>query len=194
MLQPNIKCKIDIFISEEYTQIHEVASTLYGDDPSELISKTYESILKGNETPWLLKSIETDKLYLFFFMAMKYQRSNIFKDLKKLKYNELTSEVPNPSNEDDIAKQEDIENYDEILKSVDRLLFKGKINWYQHRIFYLFYDFDSIINIKDMSTEDILFYRKMSLRKMEKFLGISYVTIHYAIKEVKKKLDLNNIK
>ena len=186
-----IKKAIDDFITENYTQINEVATTLYY-DPSELISITYESIINGNVTKWLIESIETDKLYLYFFIAMRNQSINLFKKKQKLKYSDLEiTDVEDDDEKDDFIES-NIESFNALLQQVDVLLSKNIITWYQHRIFNLFYNFDEMIDIKDMSKEDVAYYRKMSLRKMEKFLGISYVSIHYVLSLIKKELNKMN--
>jgi hypothetical protein len=137
--------------------------------------------VSGNETNWLKESFSTERIYLFFYIAMRNQRNNIYKERKKLKYNEL------PLNTNIIDEvDDDIEKYNHLLDIVKDLKRKGSITEYQHRIFQLFYEPEAIIRINKV--DDIHALRSMSLRKMEDMTGINFVSVHYSLKIVINKI------
>lgn len=180
MITTEYKRILDTFIRNEYKTIRDVAKTLYN-EPDELISITYESIVNGNETEWLKESFSTHRIYLFFYISMRNQRNNIYKEKKNLKRTDLKENMKIID-----EKNEDIEKYNEILNIVKDLKNNRNITEYQYRIFYLFYSPESLIKINRVN--DIHELRNMSLRKLEDLTGINYVSIHYSLKQVINKI------
>ena len=182
MITKPYKKILDTFIALEYKTIKEVATTLHN-QPDELINITYESIVNGNETKWLKESFNSNRIYLYFYISLRNQRNMIYRRSKQLKY----ADDMDVSNIEDNSLDDDwISKYDEIINMVKALKTNGSINFYQERIFMLFYAPEKIIDIDKV--DDIHALRNMSLRKLADITNINYVSIHYTLRTVMEKI------
>ena len=188
MITKIIKKEIDSFINTEYKTILEVATTL-SNEPEELVSISYESILNGNETPSLRNAIKTERLYLYFFVTMKNQRNNLHRIKKNLKIDYIENDVE-MNNEDEEIEEYILINYQNILKCVRILKKEKKITWYQEHMFILFFDPEQMIPIKELTLKEVQSIRNMSYRKLESITDINYVSIYYSIKVVIDQLKI----
>lgn len=179
MITNQYKTKLDTFITEEYKTIKEIAKTFYG-SPDDLITTTYESILSGKETKFFKQCFDTERIYIYFYAAMKYQRIKLLKNDKKIIHLDFLENISEEINEGN-----DIEMYNSILNYVTQLKKEGKISWYQEKLFNLFYNFESTIDIKKLDNEEINEMRAMSLRKMQSLTKINFVSVYYSLKVVK---------
>ncbi len=78
--------------------------------------------------------------------------------------------------------------YEHIIKIADELLNNKEIDWYQHKLFKLFYDNESIHSIDDLDIKDISSKRNMSYRKLQNEIGIDYQSIRNSVLQVNNKI------
>lgn len=152
----------------------------------ELLSQLYLDLLK-TDTPKFKLVIEQGRIYNYIYSAIKFQIINPTSTINKIYYpvklkfeEEMVDYV---SEETDLGE---IHKFNYILDILHKIYFDGKINYYQHRIFLLYYSYEEVFSVIDGEDfENIKKNRKMTFDRLEELTKIKRNSLFSTIKKIR---------
>jgi len=191
------KQEILTYIDDNYNKIHKLAVSFVGNyNADDLINESIITIIK-RKAP--LSDIRNK--FVFLFVVLK---NNAF--YKYSAYNKLIESTKNHSE----ITESDVYNYEQdnhnnikydifkkLIEIADVMFENKEITWYQHKLFNLFYNYEELHDIKDLTNKEINKKRKMSYRRLGDEVGIDFQSIRNSlipvINKIKTKLKDDNL-